>query len=126
MKQIVDRRAADGINPFKSISDETMGNLFALRDDLRRVATEKELARTPGSDSPQTFTDLARLGGTGLLHAGIGLTVGPAGNVAVGMVKNALGNVMSARTARQQTARGMNLLNPDRTANPLQNRLTDP
>jgi len=126
MAQIVKSRAAEGINDFKSISDETMGNLFALRDDLRRVATEKDLAKAPGSDSPQTLLDLAKLGGTTALHGAANMVAPVIGSAALGAVKNAFGSIMDARTARQQTARGLNLLNPDRTANPLQNRLTDP
>lgn len=125
MRQIVDSRAAPGLNPYKSIPDDMMGNLFGLRDDLRRAATEKELAATRGSDTTQNFMDVARMGGTGLLHAGIGATLGPAGNVAMGMAKNALAPVFAARAARQQAARGMELLRPDRTDAPLRNPLLD-
>ena len=123
MRQIVDSRASDGLNPYKSIPDETMNNLFALRDDLRRAATEKELATTRGSDTAQNFMDVARLGGAGLLHAGIGATLGPIGNVAVGMAKQAAAPIFANRLARKQTARGMDILQPDRTDAPLRNPL---
>jgi hypothetical protein len=48
MRQVVDSRAAPGLNPYKSIPDETMSQLWNLRDDLRRSASAQELARTPG------------------------------------------------------------------------------
>src|SRR6185312_7992288 len=62
MRQIVTARAAPGLNPFKSIPDETMAQLWALRDDLRRVASAEELAKARGSDTAQNFMDLVKQG----------------------------------------------------------------
>src|SRR5882672_397149 len=72
MRQIVDARSAPGINPYKSIPDETMQQLWALRDDLRRSAGAEELARTTGSDTAQNAWDIAKtygkLGSTAAAH----------------------------------------------------------
>ena len=62
MKTIVAGRAAPGLSPFKNIPDDTMASLWALRDDLRRVAAADELAKARGSDTAQNFMDLAKQG----------------------------------------------------------------
>jgi hypothetical protein len=60
MRQIVDSRQAPGLNPFKSMPDDTMQQLWNLRDDLRRSASAQELARTPGSDTAQNAWDAVK------------------------------------------------------------------
>lgn len=125
MRQIVDSRSAPGINPYKSIPDETMQNLWNLRDDLRRAATAEELAKAPGSDSAQNFMDIARLGGNALLQGAANYVAPGVGSLALAGAKRAFAPILGARAARQQTTRGMELLRPDRTAEPLRNRLGD-
>ncbi len=128
MRQIVDSRQAPGINPYKSITDETMQRLWALRDDLRRSASAKELAMTPGgSDTAQNFLDIMKgVGKSGADMAAHGLIAshaGPLGNLVYHGAKSALTNKLSARSAQKQTARGMELLRPK---TPLHNPLAEP
>jgi hypothetical protein len=130
MRQIVDSRSAPGINPYKSIPDETMGQLFALRDDLRRSASAQELARTPGSDTAQNAWDIAKdlgkMGGTVATH-GVANLISPGfGSMAVSGARNMLAPIFSARTARRQTARGMEILHPDPAQYPTRNLLSGP
>lgn len=117
MRQIVDARQSPGLNKFKSITDDTMARLWALRDDLRRSASAQELARTPGgSDSAQNFWDIAK--GVGKSAADLGVHgailghTGPLGNVVYSGIRNAVANKLQARSAQKQTARGMDLLRP--------------
>ncbi|MES2340030.1 MAG: transglycosylase SLT domain-containing protein [Pseudomonadota bacterium] len=116
MRQIVDARSSPGLNPYKSIPDETMQQLWALRDDLRRSAGAEELARTTGSDTAQNAWDMAKdlskMGGAAALHAGANLVSPGFGSMAVQGAKNMLAPIFSARTARRQTARGMEMLHP--------------
>lgn len=118
MRQIVDSRQAPGINPYKSITDDTMARLWALRDDLRRSASAQELARTPGSDTAQNIWDAAKgvaggMAGEAAIHGTANMLFGPLGSGVAAITKNVLGNMASGRTSRRQTARGMELLHPD-------------
>ena len=126
MRQVVDSRQAPGINPYKSISDDTMARLWALRDDLRRSASAQELARTPGSDTAQNAWDAARgvmggMAGDAAIHAGANLFLGPLGSPVATIAKNVLSSMREGKVARRQTARGMQLLRPDQSqmTNPL-------
>jgi hypothetical protein len=126
MRQIVDSRAAPGLNPFKSIPDETMQQLWNLRDDLRRSASAQELARTPGSDTTQTMTDVLKgVGKSGAnlaVHGALATHLGPYANVLYHGAKNALNAGAEARAANKRTARGLQILRPDpsQLRNPLQ------
>lgn len=125
MRNIVDSRQAQGVNPYKSISDDTMQRLWALRDDLRRSASAQELARTPGSDTTQNMIDalkgIGRTGANLAVHGAILSHVGPVGNVLYNGVRNVLSAGAEARAARQRAARGMSLLHPNvEQRNPLQ------
>jgi hypothetical protein len=116
MRQIVDARSAPGINPYKSIPDETMQQLWNLRDDLRRSAGAEELARTTGSDTAQNAWDIAKtygkLGGTAAAH-GVANYISPGfGSMALSGARNMLAPIFNARTARRQTSRGMEMLHP--------------
>jgi hypothetical protein len=122
MRNIVDSRAASGINPYKSISDDTMQQLWNLRDDLRRVAGAQELARTPGSDTTQNMVDLfrtySRLAGPAAMH-GVANMIWPGwGSLAVSGAGRAIAPYRAARAAQRVTARGMQMLRP---TNALQN-----
>lgn len=128
MRQIVDSRQAPGINPYKSITDDTMQRLWALRDDLRRSASAQELARTPGgSDTVQNLLDVMKgVGKSGADMAAHGLIAshaGPLGNLVYHGAKNALTSKLIARSAQKQTARGLELLRPK---TPLHNPLAEP
>ncbi|MDR3415026.1 MAG: lytic transglycosylase domain-containing protein [Nevskia sp.] len=117
MRQIVDSRQAPGINPYKSLPDDTMQKLWALRDDLRRSASAQELARAPGSDTAQNTWDAARgigkMGATAALHAGANAAFPVGGSLIVNAAQNALAPFMAGRAARRATTRGMQLLHPD-------------
>ena len=126
MRNIVDSRQAPGVNPFKSIPDDTMQQLWALRDDLRRSASAQDLASAPGSDTAQNAWDaakyLGKLGGEAVLHSAANYVSPGLGSMGLNALQNAFAPIFSARTARRQTARGMSLLRPDLGApnNPLQ------
>jgi hypothetical protein len=116
MRQIVDARSAPGVNAFKSIPDETMQQLWNLRDDLRRSAGAEELARTTGSDTAQNAWDIAKTyakaGGTAAAH-GVANAISPGfGSMALTGARNMLAPIFSARNARKQTTRGMEMLHP--------------
>lgn len=122
MRNIVDSRMAPGINPYKSISDETMQRLWALRDDLRRSASAQELARTPGSDTSQTMFDLAKqglaAGGNFAAHS-IAHAVAPvAGPIIYNAVKSGIANRRAAGAQQRGLAQGLNNLNPNRLIAP--------
>ncbi len=128
MKNIVDSRQAPGINKYKSITDETMANLWRLRDDLRRSASAMELARVPGdSGTAQNVMDVvkdaAKHGANALAHAGAFSQAGILGNVALYAGKNAIMGQMEKRAAQKRMARGLELLRPDpqKPGNPLSN-----
>ena len=130
MRQIVDARQARGLNPYKSISDDTMARLWALRDDLRRSATARELASAPGSDTAQNAFDAVKgaiAGQAGTFGATLigGLAGGPFGAGVAGFAKDVAGKMLSGRTARRQTARGMQMLNPPTTLNALTPMMED-
>jgi hypothetical protein len=120
MRNIVDSRNSPGLNPYKSISDETMQKLWNLRDDLRRSSSALELARAPGSDTASNAVDLAkqyaRMGGQAAVM-GIAHAIAPiAGPVAVRGVQAAIAPIRAAGVARRQAARSRELLYP---SNPL-------
>lgn len=114
----------DSRNPFKSISDDTMQQLWNLRDDLRRSASAQELARTPGGDAAQNAWDVARqLGTQGAMHVGANILAPGIGSLALRGVQSATQPIFTARRARLATARGMELLHPK---TPLRNPLERP
>lgn len=128
MKNIVDARAAPGLNPYKSIPDETMAQLWNLRDDLRRVASADELARAKGSDTAQNamdiMKDLAKEGAgkiaQGAAHLGAA-TVSPGyGNVAVHWGNSLLNNMLSSRAQKKLQSRASEMARPNKPLNPLQ------
>ena len=128
MRQIVDSRQSPGLNAFKSIPDDTMQQLWALRDDLRRSASAQELARTPGSDTVQTGLDVARqlgtMGGNLVAHGVANYFAPGVGSLGVNAVKNVTAPFRAAKVARQQATRGNQLLYPDTSQ--LRNPLLDP
>jgi hypothetical protein len=126
MRDVVDSRSAPGINGYKSIPDETMQQLWNLRDDLRRSNGAVELAKTAGSDTAQNLIDLVRHG----LARGIGSAVGGTAGSWFGPIGTGVGasvgaqvgeGFASGRAARRTYQRGQELLYPTR-----QNPLTPP
>jgi hypothetical protein len=112
MRQIVDSRQAPGLNPYKSISDDTMAGLWNLRDDLRRSASADNLARTPGgSDTMQNAADVARATAAGVGRTA--LAVIPGVGSAMSRAAAVAQPLLDARAARQRTARGMAMLHPE-------------
>ena len=111
MRDIVADRMGNDINPAHSITDETMAKLWALRDDLRRVATADDLAKARGSDTFQNFMDFVKEGASkgalGAAHAVLAPTTAGLGNMAL----NALVSSSRAKTLRKGVDRA---LNPDR------------
>lgn len=69
MDKLVNQRAAPGINPAKSIPDETMQDLFALRDHLARDQMRDDLARVKGSDTTQMLSATDKVGTSPLVSA---------------------------------------------------------
>lgn len=123
MKKVVDARATgpQDLNPYKSISEETMQRLWNLRDDLRRSAGALELARAAGSDTAQNIMDIvkswAKLGAHSAVQGGAAYFFGPAGPIAVRMMQEAVGPAMAARRAarmeRRAVGRMQQMLKPD-------------
>lgn len=122
MKNVVDARQSPGLNPYKSITDDTMQRLWNLRDDLRRSASAQELARTPGSDTTQTMLDLAKRGAavTGKIAVhGVANHLFPVlGSLGVNAADAAIGNRLAARAQRKGIAQGLSNLNPNRLQAP--------
>lgn len=122
MRNIVDARAAEGINPYKSISDETMAELWNLRDDLRRSASAQELARTPGSDTAQNLLDVAKRAGIHGVRLGahaVANSFSPVlGSMAVTGVENALTARAAAKARQRSIEQGLRNLNPNRLLPP--------
>lgn len=113
MRNIVESRRAPGLNPYKSIPDETVAQLWALRDDLRRSASSDELARAKGSDSVQNALDIAKSAGkmgiTALAHGAANVALPVGGSV----VLNALGNASKSMGQRKMQRRAADMLRPN-------------
>lgn len=122
MKNIVDARGATGLNPYKSISDDTMAKLWNLRDDLRRSASAQELARTPGSDTAQNTYDMLKRGALGAVRLGahgVANYVAPVlGSMAVNTGEAMLGASRAAKAQRMGLSRALQNLNPNRLIPP--------
>lgn len=120
MRDILDSRGSPGLNPEKSISDETMQQLWALRNDLRRSSAAVELARASGSDSAQNLMDLMKRGtarGFGGLAGGtvggwFGGPAGAAGGASLG--QKAADSLLTGRAAKRDLQRGMEMIYPPR------------
>lgn len=116
MRNIVDSRAAPGINPYKSIPDETMAKLWALRDDLRRSASADELAKAKGSDTAQNLMDLAKgagkMGLAGIAGSAANFVAPVAGPMILNKLAGVAGAINDVRAQRKMKARAANMLRP--------------
>lgn len=108
MKDIVTAREGKATHPAQGISDDAMAKLWALRDDLRRVASAEDLAKARGSDTAQNFLDVAKsVGGraagetAGLMASGV-----PGGSLVYG----AINSVIRQNKLKRDVSRA---LNPD-------------
>ena len=122
MKQLVDARNSPGVNPYKSIPDDTMQSLWNLRDDLRRSAAAQDLARTAGSDTAQNVWDAVR-GVVSLKNAAralpaAGSFLGPLGVIGGQAAEAGINRLLTNRALRQQTERGMEMLRPNTLLQP--------
>lgn len=116
LKDIVDDRGGRGISPAQSISDETINKLFALRDDLRRVASSDDLARARGSDTAQNALDMVKsIAGKGMAE-GAGVVAGAFPGVG-SMLLAGITSTMRANKLKRDVGRSVY---PDR------NKLTAP
>lgn len=102
MKSIVDDRQAGGVNPAKSISDDTMNRLFNIHSDLKRMGN-LDLGKPNGSD---TFMNFMHGTANGVVHAGLAASGIPGANIALEMGKRAM-------AGRNQAKQMRNMLNPD-------------
>lgn len=122
MDKLVRDRQASGIQPAKSIPDETMDNLFKLRNTVARDKLNTDLANVPGSPTIQLGTNAARLGSGPLgaavkgaadfiAHTAIAKATGGLGNmVYANTIKPALQAAKANKLAAQTAARGRELL----------------
>ena len=120
MRDIVESRDMPGNiqNGYKHIPQDVLEKLWALRDDTRRVATARELAATPGSDTAQNLWDTVKgvaggVAGNTVAHAVANATLGPLGSAAVNIGKAALGSMREGKQGRADLARARNLLHVD-------------
>lgn len=113
MRDIVAARGGKGIDPAKSITDDTMNKLWALRDDLRRVASADELAKARGSDTAQNVMDfLKNSAPKGIAHIGANLISPGFGSVPVKMVTDRLRQRSVERAAERALNPKINRLQP--------------
>ena len=116
MRDIVTARESKDIHPAQGISDDTMAKLFALRDDLRRVASAEDLAKARGSDTAQNTLDLIRSAGGRALGEGVGMAVS-----GVPLVGSTIWNTITAATRQNRLQKDVG-----RALNPDINRLSPP
>ena len=123
MRDVVDARSQPGVNSYKSIPDDTMQQLWNLRDDLRRSSAAVELARTAGSDTAQNLMDLAKHG----LARGVGATLGATAGSLLGPIGTGVGasvgaqageGFMAGRAEQRAYRRGQQLLYPQNQLGP--------
>ena len=124
MRDIIDAQKWDAPNdPLAGVSDAQMTRLKALHDDLKKVASAKDLAAAQGSDTAMNAVDIAKAYGKLAGRAGIegaaNVAFGPGvGSMVVRGAENLLRPITSGIAARQQMRRGMEILQPK--PNPLQ------
>lgn len=114
LRNIVEDRNASYANPAQSITDETMLKLWALRDDLRSVASAEDLAKARGSDSVPLGLDLIRnVGGKGLAEGAGYLASGmPGGSLFLGAIRSAMDRSKLNRDIDRALNYGVDRLRP--------------
>jgi hypothetical protein len=122
MRRIVDaRQANDPYEPFAHVSQDTLDQLWNIRDSMRRTQAADRLAAPKGSPTAQNFGDALRAAGRMAVQTAApvaGATIGqvvipiPGVGPAVGlMAGTAVNHLLSERAMRQRYARGLELLN---------------
>ena len=125
MRDIIDAQKWDAPNdPLAGVSDAQMARLKALHDDLKKVASAKDLATAQGSDTAMNAVDIAKqygkLAGRAGVEGAANLAFGPGvGSMIVRGAENLLRPISSGVAARRQVRRGMEILQPP-PGNPLQ------
>lgn len=121
MKRIVDaRQSNDAYNPFTHVSQETLDQLWAIRDSMRRTAAVDRLGKPRGSPSSQNIGDALRMGAKAaatVAAPAVGAVIGnyilpgiggQTGGILAGA---ALNHLMSQRGLTQRLAQGRGMLN---------------
>lgn len=91
MKDWASDRAAAGVNPAKSITDDEWQKLMGMWKSLQRSAEAERLSRTAGSDTAQNLFDMARKGTAAGLHLAGVATLNPLVNVATSLASQQMG-----------------------------------
>jgi hypothetical protein len=126
IKSIEKARTSKGVHPAKSLSDEELSALRALREDMRRESLPASKAKPPGSDTVQNLATSNALGrflgntatgtvGGGLLGAGYDLYHGNLPGTAAGV--GALAGMGVRRALASRDAQVLDLL-ANRLVNP--------
>lgn len=122
VKSIQKLRAANGVNPAKSLSDDQVNGLIALRDDLRRQGNET-LGKSLGSNTFQnlaTNSTMAALTGPLAAHAtSIATGAIPYVGLPLAIGRYGLNRLGSRGEAMVQQALQNRLLNPETAARAL-------
>lgn len=121
MKRIVDaRQSNDAYNPFTHVSQETLDQLWAIRDSMRRTAAVDRLGKPRGSPSSQNIGDALRMGAKAaatVAAPAVGAVIGNyilpgiGGQTGGIMAGAALNHLMSQRGLTQRLAQGRGMLN---------------
>lgn len=123
LRRIVDaRQANDPYEPFTHVAQETLDQLWAIRDSMRRSRAVDRLGAPRGSPTSQNFGDALRAAGTMAVKAGLpalGAGVGhllipvPFAGEAAGLVAGqAVNHLLSQRGMAQRMQRGLELTTP--------------
>lgn len=112
MRDVIKKRKADGLAPEKSLTDETMAQLWNIRDSLRRSAGAQELARAFGGGSDTNQNLFTRVAGSAVpigVQLGATLVAPGVGNVAAEMGRQGIMSVIQRRRDASELARGRQL-----------------
>jgi hypothetical protein len=129
MRRIADaRQANDPYEPFTHVTQDTLGQLWNVRDSMRRSRAADRLAQPKGAATAQNLGDAMRAAGRMALQSAApvaGATIGsalipiPGVGMAAGMVAGqTLNHLFSERALAQRYARGLQLRTPNNQLGP--------
>jgi hypothetical protein len=130
MRRMVDaRQANDPYDPFSHVPQDTLDQLWKIRDSMRRTQAADRLAAPKGSSTTQNLGDAMRAAGRMAIQSAapvVGGAIGtallpsfPLAGTATGIAAGtALNHLLSERAMAQRYARGMQLLTPNQLAPP--------